>query len=341
MLNRHKTICPDMPDQLQVFRTHERRSSAALRLVIQTRFVALIVALGLVCGEARLAWSQDVVRLDAKRAMRYMEQITDLGSRISGSPGMTQQQSIIIKHFRQFGCGLMEQRFDVAHPITGRPVRMRNLIISWNPKAAKRVLLCCHYDTRPYPDRDKRDPRGLFVGANDGASGVALFMEMAHHMKLITPRYGVDMVFFDGEELVYRDSDKYFLGSEYFSKWYRNSPPKNYQYVCGVLVDMIAGKNLRLPMEKNSVRLAPRVTQSVWATARKLRVREFERRARYEVRDDHLSLNEIARIPTTDIIDFDYKHWHTRQDTAANCSGASMVKVGRVLMRWLVDVPID
>jgi hypothetical protein len=291
---------------------------------------------------AAAAQAQDLdLRLDAKRSMRYLEQICAFGSRVSGSDGMLKQQDLIIKHFRQFGCGLMDQKFDVAHPISGRPVRMRNLIVSWNPKATKRVLLCCHYDTRPFPDKDRFRPRGVFIGANDGASGVALFMEMAHHMKSITPRYGVDMVFFDGEELVYRKGDKYFLGSEYFSKWYKNSPPKNYRYTCGVLVDMIADRRLSLPIEKNSLRLAPKVTRSVWATARRMRVREFSSRAKYEVRDDHLSLNEIAGIPTCNIIDFDYPHWHTRQDNPSACSGISMVKVGKVLMQWLTEVSLD
>lgn len=301
---------------------------------------AVLVAVLLTRSTA--ARAQDLnVQFDAKRSMQYLEQVCALGSRVSGSDGMVKQQELIIKHFRQFGCGLMDQQFDVPHPLTGEPVRMRNLIVSWNPEATKRVLLCCHYDTRPYPDRDEFQPRGVFVGANDGASGVALFMEMAHHMKNIDPKYGVDMVFFDGEELVYLDGDKYFLGSEYFAKWYKNSPPKNYKYICGVLVDMIADSRLSLSIEKNSLRLAPAVTRSVWETARRLRVREFVNRAKYEVRDDHLALNEIAGIPTCDIIDFDYPHWHTRQDVPAACSGESMAKVGKVLLQWLTEVPLE
>jgi glutaminyl-peptide cyclotransferase len=281
------------------------------------------------------------ISFDAARSFQYLEDICRIGGRVSGSDGMLKQQQLLIEHFQKFGCEIKAQAFDVAHPLNGNPVRMTNLVVSFNPRARERVLLCCHYDTRPYPDRDLLRPRGLFVGANDGASGVALFMEMAHQMATIKPRYGVDIVFFDGEELVYRSTDKYFLGSEYFARWYRENPPQDYRYVCGVLVDMIADKNLAIFVEKNSFRMAPEVTRSVWQTARRLRVNEFIDRPKYEVRDDHLALNEIAKIPTCDLIDFDYSYWHTTRDTPRNCSAASLGKVGRVLLQWLQEVPIE
>ena len=281
------------------------------------------------------------VAFDAQRSFEYLEDICRIGGRVSGTPGMDKQQKLLIEHFQKFGCEIKAQAFDVANPVNGNPVRMTNLLVSFNPRARERVLLCCHYDTRPYPDRDILRPRGLFVGANDGASGVALFMEMAHQMATIQPRYGVDMVFFDGEELVYRPSDKYFHGSEYFSRWYRENPPQDYRYVCGVLVDMIADKNLAIYVEKNSLRMAPEVTRSVWQTAKRMRVTEFIDRPKYEVRDDHLALNEIAKIPTCDLIDFDYPHCHTTRDTPRSCSAASLGKVGRVLLQWLQEVAIE
>jgi Zn-dependent M28 family amino/carboxypeptidase len=216
------------------------------------------------------------------------------------------------------------------------------MIVSWDPQAMERVLLACHYDTRPHADRDP-DPqlagRGKFLGASDGASGVALLMELGHHLRSIHPTYGVDFVFFDGEELVYDDvRDPYFLGSEFFAKEYRDRPPK-YKYVCGVLVDMIGGKKLQLYQEINSLHYAPEITQSVWKTAKRLGIREFVARPKHDVRDDHLALNEIAGIQTCDIIDFGYEHWHTTRDVPASCSGESLAKVGRVLLAWLEEVP--
>ncbi|HSG73158.1 MAG TPA: M28 family peptidase, partial [Planctomycetaceae bacterium] len=149
------------------------------------------------------------LEFDGDRAYKHLVEICKIGARISGSPGMTRQQKLIVDHFEKLGATVTYQGFDVAHPLTGNPVRMNNLIVSWDPKAEERILLCCHYDTRPFPDRDRFNPRGIFYGANDGASGVALFMEMGESIKTlkIPHGYGVDMVFFDGEELVYRQGD--------------------------------------------------------------------------------------------------------------------------------------
>jgi hypothetical protein len=304
-----------------------------LRAVISFSFAIVFLPQCVVAQEVNL----DV---DGKRALQYLQRVCDIGPRVSGTDGMLKQQQLIIDHFSKLGCEIKSQAFDVNHPVNGTPVRMTNLVVSWNPTAKERVLLCCHYDTRPFPDRDFLKPRGTFIGANDGASGVALFMEMAHHMKAIRPRYGVDMVFFDGEELVFRNGDKYFYGSEYFAKWLRDKPPE-YRYVCGVVVDMIADKKLELYYEHGSLRMAGKVTRSIWATAKRLGVKEFIEKAKHEVSDDHLALNQIAGVPTCDIIDFDYSPWHTTRDIPSACSADSLQKVARVLLTWLQDVPID
>ncbi|MFP6764637.1 MAG: M28 family peptidase [Planctomycetaceae bacterium] len=280
------------------------------------------------------------ISFDSARAYGYLKSVCAIGRRVSGSEGMQRQQSLLIRHFQKLGADMKAQRFDVPHPVTGSPVRMTNLVVSFDPSAQQRVLICCHYDTRPYPDRDILRPRGTFIGANDGASGVALLMELGNQMRTIKPRYGVDFIFFDGEELVFNDGDPYFLGSEHFSRWYAAAKP-GYRYVAGVLVDMIGDRSLQLSMEKNSFQKAPAVTRSVWSVAKRLRVREFIGRVKHEVRDDHLALNDIAGIPTCDIIDFDYRYWHTTRDTPMQCSAASLGKVGRVLLHWMVEVPID
>lgn len=285
--------------------------------------------------------SQGAAEFDAERAFGYLKRICDIGPRISGSEGMERQQQLISEHFSKLKAQVRFQSFDAPHPVTGVPVRMNNIIITWHPDADERVLLACHYDTRPHADRDP-NPRlareAKFIGANDGASGVALFMEMGQHIRRIKPKYGIDFVMFDGEELVYGERDPYFLGSEHFAKDYRDKPPK-YAYVCGALVDMIGDKNLQLYEEINSLQYAPEVTQSIWKTAKRLNVKEFVARPKHDVRDDHLALNQIAKIPTCDLIDFDYPHWHTSRDLPEACSGASLAKVGRVLLAWLEEVP--
>jgi len=277
---------------------------------------------------------------DTARAFGYLQQICDIGPRISGTDGMAQQRDLLETHFTKLGATVSYQEFDVVHPQSGTPVRLVNLIVSWHPDRKSRVLLCCHYDTRPFPDNDPVPANRTkpFIGANDGGSGVALFMELGHHLPQVATPYGVDFVFFDAEELIYSARDKFFLGSTYFATQHRDAPP-GHQYVCGVLVDMIGDRELRIYQERYSLNYAPAVTRSVWDAAARIGVREFIARRKHEVRDDHLPLNEIARIPTCDIIDFDYPHWHTRNDVPAACSGESIAKVGRVLLEWLPHAP--
>ncbi|KAA0142470.1 MAG: M28 family peptidase [bacterium] len=277
---------------------------------------------------------------NAARSFGYLTKICRLKSRVSGSTGMAEQQKLIAEHFRELKAQVKFQSFDAPHPIRGTPVRMNNMIVSWNPDAKQRILLACHYDTRPFPDRDRYNPQGLFIGANDGASGVAFLMELGNLMSelKISHGYGVDFVFFDGEELVYRQNDPYFLGSKYFANQYK-SEPRDYEYVYGVLFDMIADKNLAIYMEKNSIKYAPQLTRSIWLAAQKVGVRQFIPQAKFEIRDDHLPLNEIAGIPTCDIIDFDYPAWHTTRDVPRACSGASLEKVGKVMIYWLQNIP--
>jgi hypothetical protein len=279
--------------------------------------------------------------IDAQRSFGYLKALCDLGPRPSGSTGMERQQRLIAEHFTELGAKVRFQSFDAAHPKTGKPVQMNNIIVTWHPQANERVLLACHYDTRPLPDRD-RNPRlarqGRFVGANDGASGVAVLMELGHHIKGIAPRYGVDFVFFDGEELVYHPNDPYFLGSEHFAKNYRDQHP-SYRYLMGVVIDMVGDKELNIYKETNSLNYAPSITESIWKAAKAVGVKEFIGKEKHEVRDDHLPLNQIAGIPTCDVIDFDFDYWHTTKDVPASCSAASLGKVAKVMLAWLDALP--
>ena len=153
---------------------------------------------------------------------------------------------------------------------------MANLIVEWHPERKERILLAAHYDTRPFPDRDPDNPRGVFVGANDGASGVAVLMELAHAMPELKGKLGVDFVLFDGEELVFQDEDPYFLGSDYFAQQYASHPP-DYRYRWGVVLDMIGDANLQIYQDRFSAGwkdTKPLVT-AIWDTAKRLGVREF------------------------------------------------------------------
>lgn len=294
-------------------------------------------ALVITAALATALQAADAGPMDGHRAFSYLQAICALGPRISGTPAMTRQQELIEKHFHDLGADIRFQDFEVPHPQTGEPVRMRNLIVVWNPQVPQRSLVCCHYDTRPHPDQEQNpaNRQKPFLGANDGASGVAVLMELGHHLAALSPRPAVDFVFFDGEELVYDQDDKYFYGSEYFSQAYRDAKNRPFTYGQGVLLDMVGGKNASFYMEGNSLRYAPQVTQQVWKTARRIGQKNFIERRKHEVLDDHLALNQIAGIPTCDIIDFDYPYWHRRNDLPAACSDQTLAGVGHVVLEWL------
>ena len=280
---------------------------------------------------------------DADRSMRYLTQICDFGPRASGTVAMKNQQSMLSSFFTDRGATVEMQTFEIRHPEDGSAVPMTNLIARWYPERPKRYLLCAHYDTRPYPDRDRRNAKGTFIGANDGGSGTAALMEMSHQLSDLPAEVGVDLVLFDGEEFIWEQGrDEYFLGSKYFARVYATNPPA-IPYQAGVLFDMVADRELKIYYEENSLRYASDVARGIWKVADRLGVRAFVPRSRHRVDDDHIPLNQIAKIPTVDLIDFDYprsgigapSYWHTEQDIPKNCSGESIAAVVWVVHEWL------
>lgn len=291
---------------------------------------------------------EDIPEFNGERAFGFLNAMCDFGPRPSNSEGMHQQQQMLSEHFSSLGARVTMQEFRERHPETGEAVPMANMIIQWNPESTERILLCAHYDTRPYPDLDpdRSKRRGIFLGANDGASGVALLCELAYHMARLDCRYGVDFVLFDGEEFVFdaqRDRDRYFLGAIRFAHQYAAEPP-GYTYRWGVLLDMVADEHLDIYKDRIGSGWPDTrpLYDEIWGVARDLGVDNFINRRRYDVRDDHIPLHDIAGIPTCDIIDFNYKapgrrhsYWHTTDDTPEHCSALSLAKVGWVVLEWL------
>ena len=279
------------------------------------------------------------VAFDGERAMKYLKAVCDIGPRMSGTAGMTQQQELVKRHFEKLGVKPQFQTFTARQVSTPKAVEMANMIMSWHPERNRRVIICSHYDTRPIADQepDPRKWREKFVSANDGGSGVAFLMELAHHMKDLKTNVGVDFVLFDGEEYIFdRDRDKYFFGSEHFAQAWKKRNPRP-EYAAAVLLDMIAGKNVRFPVEGNSWFRAQRLAGDIWGLARELKCDVFIDKVGAEVLDDHLALLNVG-IPAIDIIDFDYPHWHRLSDTPENCSAHGMVQVSKVLSVWLQRV---
>jgi hypothetical protein len=313
----------------------------------------LLAALAAVAtwNNGSLAWQRqgaasklalDQIPFDGERAYGHLKALCAIGPRVSATEGMLRQQAYLKEHFAKLGGKVTLQGFAARHPETGNNVQLANMLVEWHPERTKRILLCAHYDTRPFPDQDDSNPKGIFLGANDGASGVAVLCELAEHMKGLKSQYGVDFVLFDGEELVYDgDRDPYFLGSEHFAREYKLKPPPH-KYAMAVLLDMVGDARLQIYREVGSMQTPQTraIVNEIWSVARDLGVREFVFQTKYEIRDDHLALNNIAGIPAIDIIDFEYptyreNYWHTTKDVPENCSALSLAKVGWVIKTWL------
>ena len=274
------------------------------------------------------------------QALAHLRTICELGPRPTGSEAMDRQRALLAEHFRAAGATVTGQAFQVRDRRTGKPVHVENLVVSWHPDRTDRVLVGAHYDTRPFPDRDPVDPRGVFLGANDGASGVALLMELGRFMPALPGPVGVDFVLFDAEEYVVGPRDPYCVGSNWFARQYaadRRAGKLPYAYRCGAIVDMVADRDLVIWQEQNSVDWADTrpVVDAIWDVARRLEVRQFVPRTKFAVEDDHVPLRMIGGIPTCDIIDLDYPQWHTTADTPEHCSAESLEAVGRVVLEWL------
>lgn len=275
------------------------------------------------------------------RAFDFLLKQTSFGPRNPNSAGHRACLSYLSQTLQGLADSLALQTF-LQQGYHGEELRLTNVIASFRPAASARILLCAHWDTRPRADQDTNAKRRNepILGANDGASGVAVLLEIASILKQQPPPVGVDIVLFDGEDYgMEGDLGNYFLGSRYFAR----TKPASYVPRFGILLDMVGDTYLELPKEGNSVRLAPDVVSLVWNTAARLGITQFVDAPGEEVSDDHLPLNDVG-IKTIDVIDFDYpdhtnRYWHTLEDTPDHCSAESLQAVGTVLLHVLFDQP--
>jgi glutaminyl-peptide cyclotransferase len=215
------------------------------------------------------------------------------------------------------------------------PVTMTNIIANFQLNNPSRILLCAHWDTRPWADQDPLTANRMkpVMGANDGASGVAVLLEIARLIKLNPPPYGIDIVLFDGEDSgTYGDNDSWAVGSKEFAK----RKPHDYNPMYGILLDLIGDKDQQIYIEANSNRYAPHIVNKIWHKADELGITTFIPDIGYEVMDDHIRLLE-AGILCVDLIDFDYPYWHTTEDTPDKCSPESLENVGRVILSIIYE----
>ncbi len=293
-------------------------------------YIAILVLLVSVV----LGWGQE--GFDGKRAFQWLVRQTQLGPRNPGSPGHAACLKMLTEELSRYADQVKTQPFTFYDNQISSTFTMYNIIASFQQDNPSRIMLCAHWDTRPRADRDKPENRQKpILGANDGASGVAVLLELARLLPELNPEVGVDIVLFDGEDYGREGHLEYYcLGSRYFTR-------NNNQYFprFAILLDMIGDKELEIPIEGYSRDYAPDVVELVWNTAEELGYTQFSRRFQGYVFDDHVILNQ-GGIPAIDLIDFAYpdlsnRYWHTLQDTPDKCSPNSLQAVGDVLVEVL------
>ena len=306
-----------------------------MRRPVPTRLGAAAVLHGALlaagaCGSAPTPVSAPPAA-DGARAFAHLVAQVECGPRVPGSAAAACARQRILAHLESRAARLGLQEFGIRDPYGPDSLALVNVLAHFHPERAARVLLAAHYDSRPRADQDTGLARTRAVpGANDGASGVAVLLEVATALAVWDPGIGVDLVFFDGEDYGEEDDlDHYLLGSRHFVRTMGSYRPR-----AMLLVDMVGDAELRIPMEANSLRAAPELTRLVFAVAESLGVQSFVQSVGPAVFDDHVPFLQ-ARIPAVDLIDLDYPPWHTTRDLPAACSPQSLEDVTRVVLHAL------
>jgi glutaminyl-peptide cyclotransferase len=257
------------------------------------------------------------------------------GPRVPGTPAHAKCLDFLVSELKACAPSVVLQTFQAAVPVAGRNAGMTNVIASFNPGRKNRLMFCGHWDSRARADFDPvpANRNRPVPGANDGASGTAVLLQTAAVLKANPPPVGVDLVFFDAEDGgVEGDLSTWCLGSRHFaSLWPKSSFPRY-----AVLLDMIGDRDLHVPVELNSRRYAPEIADFVYGTAARLGLAPFSAADGYEVVDDHLELIKSG-IPAIDLIDLDYPHWHTVQDTPDKCGPESLQAVGTLVLHLIYE----
>ncbi|MBL7074043.1 M28 family peptidase [candidate division KSB1 bacterium] len=289
---------------------------------------------GLVWGLFGTLRSQTVPQFDDDSAFGNLVRQCEFGPRNPGSEGHRKCRKFLVQEMKRYAEEVKMQHFTHFDEGMDSSISMSNIIARFGPQRGGRLLLCAHWDTRPRADRDPNPGNRSkpILGANDGASGVAILLEIARIMGSYPPPMGVDVVLFDGEDWGEEGHiQDYLLGSRAFVK---ENPGLSYRF--GVLLDMVGDRDLEIPMEGHSLKNFPFKVRRLWDRARGLGLTPFVHREGPWVIDDHLMLID-AGIPCIDLIDFDYPYWHTLEDTPDKCEPESLGAVGSLLLSLIYE----
>lgn len=288
---------------------------------------------------------------NADSAYAYVKAQCDFGPRTPNSQAHSQCGDWLVNKFQEYGATVYEQK-DKVRAWDGNMLNMRNIIASFNPDTRKRVIICSHWDSRPWADNDpnEKNRHTPIDGADDGASGVGVMLEIARQLQLQGTEIGIDLICFDLEDYGTpqwyegkHEEGSWCLGSQY---WSRQHHIEGYSARFGILLDMVGNANARFQKEYFSQKMAGSIVSKVWRKAHNAGYGVyFPKTDGGAITDDHIPVNQIARIPCIDIIpEYDNCEassfgpiWHTVNDNISNIDKNTLKAVGQVLMEVIYN----
>ena len=292
-----------------------------------------------------------VPEFNADSAYQYIQAQVDFGPRVPNSAAHVACGEYLAQKLEGYGAKVTSQYADLL-AFNGTILKARNIIGSYKPESKKRILLFAHWDSRPWADADpdKKNHQTPVLGANDGASGVGVLLEIARLVNQQSPELGIDIIFFDAEDYgapqFHRGDhkDEYWcLGSQY---WARNPHVEGYNARFGILLDMVGAKNATFYKESYSEGYARSINTKVWKKAKELGYSAyFVNREGGMITDDHLFVNKIIGIPSIDIVPniADAKRssfgdfWHTVNDDMSGIDKKTLGAVGHTLLEVIYN----
>ncbi|HBG57457.1 M28 family peptidase [Proteiniphilum sp. UBA1028] len=282
---------------------------------------------------------------NADSAYAFIQAQVDFGARVPGSPAHEACGDYLTAKLKRYGASVIEQRASITH-YDGKNLPLRNIVASYQPEKEKRILLFAHWDSRPFADEesDRQRQRQAITGADDGASGVGVLLEIARQLQLKPLEVGVDIILFDLEDWgqpsfdeEWVQGDWWCLGSQY---WSEQPHTENYKAAYGILLDMVGSSNATFRKEGYSMQYAPGVVEKVWITAARLGYDNyFLSQSGGYITDDHLPVNKMKRAPSANIINLKNDtptgfapHWHTLSDDMRNIDRNTLKAVGQTVM---------
>ncbi len=279
--------------------------------------------------------SQKIPLFDGEIAFKYLEKQCAFGERYPGSQNHIDLKDYLVNLLSDKSDELVVYDYEINHPYNkDKKIILYNILARYNLESDNRILLMAHWDTREIADKDKNEINKLkpIIGANDGASGIAILM----HLSEIFSNYpfnniGVDLLFVDGEDMGrHGDLENFSIGTKLFSKTIERPYPQ-----LAICLDMVADKDPKFKIEYFSYIQAEKQVRDLWNLANSLGYSEFVYELSQPIYDDHRALFVETGIPSLNIIDFEYPHWHTLEDTVDKCSSYTLSIVGSLVCEYL------